>query len=204
MKTILNCDQVFLRLTAGPFPSGRPDDDQVMHHLEDCMACQRLAEAMRPACNLLHESLQSDERESLPAFFDDSDQAYRRNRQAIMQAILPAETEASVGVGSRSPAPRVGSVLATLAVGIALLVTVGSQFLGANAKHGDPSPTWNVSSLNAACFGGDGDRGSLAGPVSGWKGVECCTQCHHSGATALRPPRFELLLASCGRCHVDG
>ena len=45
----MDCDQVFMILTRGPFPTGEPWDEQVEAHLESCSECWRLAEALRPA-----------------------------------------------------------------------------------------------------------------------------------------------------------
>jgi len=54
---LLNCDQVFDVLTRGPFPSGDASDESVEHHLRACHECRQLAEALRPAVELLHESI---------------------------------------------------------------------------------------------------------------------------------------------------
>jgi hypothetical protein len=64
----MNCDQVFDILTRGPFPAGEPTDDAVEWHLEGCDECRRLAEALRPAVELLHEAIIDDEAESLPGY----------------------------------------------------------------------------------------------------------------------------------------
>jgi hypothetical protein len=82
------CDQVFERLTRGPFPGGPfadgstsdpAEDARVERHLACCHDCRRLAEALRPALDLFHEALERtddlpryagelrEERESLPA-----------------------------------------------------------------------------------------------------------------------------------------
>lgn len=81
------CDQVFERLTRGPFPGGPfadgsssdpAEDARVERHLACCHDCRRLAEALRPAVELFHEALERtddlpryagrlrEERESLP------------------------------------------------------------------------------------------------------------------------------------------
>lgn len=56
----VNCDQVFERLTRGPFPGGDGIDDAVQLHLVGCHECRTLAEAMRPATALLHETTGGD------------------------------------------------------------------------------------------------------------------------------------------------
>ena len=63
----MNCDDVFDVLTRGPFPSGDSTDGAVEEHLAGCHDCRQLAEALRPAVELLHESL-SDEQLTLPGY----------------------------------------------------------------------------------------------------------------------------------------
>ena len=64
----MNCDQVFDVLTRGPFPAGEPSDEAVEWHLAGCDNCGRLAEALRPAVELLHEAIVDDETASLPGY----------------------------------------------------------------------------------------------------------------------------------------
>lgn len=68
MKLLLNCDQVFDVLTRGPFPTGDASDEPVEHHLRACHECRRLAEALRPAVELMHESLGPDAAVDLPEY----------------------------------------------------------------------------------------------------------------------------------------
>src|SRR5215218_3324284 len=93
MKTILSCDQVFETLTRGPFPTGGPDDDGVETHLAGCHDCRCLAEALRPAATLFHESLSATEQESLPAY---DGLLARLAREVISEA--PKEGELSVAL----------------------------------------------------------------------------------------------------------
>ena len=53
----MDCDQVFMILTRGPFPTGEPWDEQVEAHLESCSECWRLAEALRPAIEVFQEAV---------------------------------------------------------------------------------------------------------------------------------------------------
>lgn len=64
----MNCDQVFDVLTRGPFPSGSSDDASVELHLEACHDCRQLADALRPAVDLFHESMPHDEYGDLPGY----------------------------------------------------------------------------------------------------------------------------------------
>ncbi len=65
----MNCDDVFVILTRGPFPSGSPQDRYVEAHLQRCTDCQRLAEALRPNDDSLHELVGLDEGGALPGYW---------------------------------------------------------------------------------------------------------------------------------------
>lgn len=68
----MDCNAVFNILTRGPFPSGAPEDQQVERHLETCHDCWRLAEALRPAADLFHESISPAESRTLPGYWGDA------------------------------------------------------------------------------------------------------------------------------------
>ncbi len=64
----MECDHVFVVLTAGPFPAGRPSDAAVNRHLMACAECRRIAEALRPYDEQTHEALTARERAALPRY----------------------------------------------------------------------------------------------------------------------------------------
>jgi len=64
----MNCDQVFERLTRGPFPQATTEDAYVERHLTACHECRCLAEALRPAVELCHESLDEQSWPALPEY----------------------------------------------------------------------------------------------------------------------------------------
>lgn len=68
----MNCDQVFDVLTRGPFPTGAASDIDVQRHLVACADCRQLAEALRPALDLIHESVPPEESWGLPGYWDDT------------------------------------------------------------------------------------------------------------------------------------
>ncbi|TWT36712.1 hypothetical protein KOR34_16520 [Posidoniimonas corsicana] len=68
----MNCDQVFNVLTRGPFPSGSPEDFHVQQHLDGCLDCWRIAEALRPAEHLFQEAIPPSETRDLPGYWGDS------------------------------------------------------------------------------------------------------------------------------------
>lgn len=67
----MDCDQVFMVLTRGPFPSGAADDALVQMHLEQCPSCWRFAEALRPASDLFQEAIPPAESRTLPGYWGD-------------------------------------------------------------------------------------------------------------------------------------
>jgi hypothetical protein len=90
------CDQVFERLTRGPFPGGSmsdsAEDARVERHLACCHDCRRLAEALRPAVELFHEAL--DQTDDLPRYAG----SLREEREASPRVALaepPLPTEES-------------------------------------------------------------------------------------------------------------
>jgi hypothetical protein len=68
----MDCDQVFVILTRGPFPTGEPWDDEVEAHLETCADCWRLAEALRPALEVFQEAVPPAESRELPGYWGDA------------------------------------------------------------------------------------------------------------------------------------
>src|SRR4029079_13859852 len=68
----MDCDQVFMILTRGPFPTGEDWDEQVESHLEACADCWRLAEALRPALEVFQEAVPPAEGRDLPGYWGDA------------------------------------------------------------------------------------------------------------------------------------
>lgn len=68
----MDCDQVFMILTRGPFPTGESWDELVEAHLETCGDCWRLAEALRPALEIFQEAVPPSEGRDLPGYWGDA------------------------------------------------------------------------------------------------------------------------------------
>jgi len=68
----MDCDQVFMILTRGPFPTGELWDEDVETHLETCSDCWRLAEALRPALEVFQEAVPPAESRDLPGYWGDA------------------------------------------------------------------------------------------------------------------------------------
>jgi hypothetical protein len=93
----MNCDQVFDILTRGPFPSGAASDGAVQRHLSGCAECRQLAEALRPALDLIHESVPPEESWGLPGYWEDVPPGEQpvtvkqRPQLAVRQFRMPSE-----------------------------------------------------------------------------------------------------------------
>src|SRR6185295_13762523 len=68
----MDCNQVFMILTRGPFPTGEPWDEEVETHLETCADCWRLAEALRPALEVFQEAVPPAESRDLPGYWGEA------------------------------------------------------------------------------------------------------------------------------------
>ena len=91
----MDCDQVFKILTRGPFPTGEPSDEAVEAHLETCADCWRLAEALRPALEVVQEAIPAAESRTLPGYWGDARPASEPLAQlsgATTQTALAAST----------------------------------------------------------------------------------------------------------------
>jgi hypothetical protein len=92
----MDCDQVFMILTRGPFPTGAPSDEQVEEHLETCADCWRLAEALRPALELFQEAVPPIESRELPGYWGDA-----RPAAAVMAQLTGTAARVAPAVGTR-------------------------------------------------------------------------------------------------------
>jgi hypothetical protein len=95
----MECDQVFMILTRGPFPTGEPWDEEVESHLELCGDCWRLAEALRPALEVFQEAVPPAEGRDLPGYWGDARPA------ATVVAQLVRESKRSEPAASTESAP---------------------------------------------------------------------------------------------------
>ncbi len=110
---VLDCDLVFETLTRGPFPTGSEEDGLIEAHLSCCDSCRDLADALRPAIDLFHESLDET---GLPGYVgavpEVADRAVRQvmrrvesegaSEPTVVQSITD-ETASSMSQGEHSP-----------------------------------------------------------------------------------------------------
>ena len=96
----MDCDQVFMILTRGPFPTGEPSDEQVETHLEHCGDCWRLAEALRPAQEVFQEAVPPFESRDLPGYWGDA-----RPARAVVAQLTSTAARVSPVTGQRAAVP---------------------------------------------------------------------------------------------------
>jgi hypothetical protein len=96
----MDCDQVFMILTRGPFPTGEAWDEEVEAHLETCGECWRLAEALRPALEVFQEAVPPAEGRDLPGYWGDA-----RPASAVVAELTGVTPRTAIAAGVRH-APR--------------------------------------------------------------------------------------------------
>ncbi|MBM4005653.1 MAG: hypothetical protein FJ295_20580 [Planctomycetes bacterium] len=204
----MNCDQVFDALTRGPFPSGDASDASVERHLLACHECRQLAEALRPAVALFHESVPAHELDDLPGY-----------QGALCEPFADQGVRTAVSLASpplrdrRRPAWRRLERLAMsqFAAGAILTIAIVALFWsrfgpapdrggwaerGAPAHDRHPVAGSTLSkqialslgrfSMSNNCFP-DGPWADDFGRGRGLTSRQCCTSCH----TAAAPPTIQ-------------
>ncbi len=112
----MDCNQVFMILTRGPFPTGESWDEQVETHLERCADCWRLAEALRPALEVFQEAVPPSEGRDLPGYWGDARPAataiVELQRGSLRTATAPNVKRAS-RPSVKALSPRLANELST-------------------------------------------------------------------------------------------
>jgi hypothetical protein len=184
MKLLLDCDDVFDRLTRGPFPSGAPDDDAVESHLRTCHECRELAEALRPAVKLMHEAYADKDECDLPAYTG-----------GVTPACPPSRPAVSPSLGWQ--------LVAASLLGVAVGAFAFSGKLSQNDRHAAASPRDAASSglamlaslnLKEVCL-----PSSMA--LASTERLRCCTDCHSSTAAHRKHVDVTRLQLACAVCH---
>jgi hypothetical protein len=190
MKLLLDCDDVFDRLTRGPFPSGAADDGAVESHLCACHECRELAEALRPAVKLMHE-----------AYVDVSERDADLPRY---QGTLPSPACSPARQPARAPWSAGWQLIAASLIGVA----VGSLAATGWFSNKENSPTITSASgpqatglamlaslqLHDVCL-----PSSMA--LASSERLRCCTDCHSSSAAEKKNVDVARLQLACVACH---
>lgn len=125
----MDCDQVFMILTRGPFPTGEAWDEQVESHLESCSECWRLAEALRPALEVFQEAVPPAESRELPGYWGDarpaSEVIAEITNSATSTALVPGIKRVSrpIPAYQRNAATREFSVDVLRSIALAAIMT---------------------------------------------------------------------------------
>jgi hypothetical protein len=228
MKLLVNCDQVFDILTRGPFPTGEPCDEAVELHLRACHECRQLAEALRPAVELLHEAVSSDQAHCLPEYQGSLPPAQRPARQAApmwkpgpprsrKQAPVAPDYIRLLNAARFLAAGVLIAALGTLVLGLAM--SPGPQANAVAPSGGEPDrlPAASYASqdplitlaalrLPASCFPlqhssltvQDAAALTEAMAAGGEHGLRCCTECHN--ARQPQPPESRLIATTRDSC----
>ena len=205
MKTLMNCDNAFEALTAGPVELSVAATELV-DHLESCESCRNLAEALRPATHLLHESLPDPS--DLPIVLAEDDEAVLKVMRQVGEAVRP---------------PSKGYVRSATAAGLAtvactLLVWIGPWWSQGNVASQDLHQQLTGFGLPQACYETVKRTESrqmncsdchLAKPDHQDQETDCtltlacCTSCHAASESPPAPRvKVPQLLAACGSCHM--
>lgn len=226
------CDDVFEVLTRGPFPTGEQATDfPVERHLTVCHSCRELAEALRPATELLAENQADDgigssaEKNGWPVYL--AAEANDDCRFLPDQVERPG-TAVEKGLGAQ------GSWV-ILAASIAVLAGLGMQALGVDSQRGGdraadgvsppvqllgthaegeawPAPevqplACSLAAVEAVQETAGGNGALLASLVAeNFSSAECCSQCHHPRKNEAKVARASLhstqMLALVSRCAI--
>lgn len=194
MKLLLDCDDVFDRLTRGPFPSdaaddSTADDEAVESHLFVCHECRELAEALRPAVKLMHEAYADAPAhdESLPAY---------RGVPSLAHSVAPARRTGEWSVGWQ--------LVAASLLGVTIGTLAASGWFSAQgpvapmAVSGSPNASGLAMlaslELKDACL-----PTSMA--LASAERLRCCTDCHSSSAAKKKAVDVARLQLACVACH---
>jgi hypothetical protein len=231
MKLLLSCDDVFERLTRGPFPAPNAidravdrADEAVDDHLRVCYECRQLAEALRPAVELLHESYSDT-----PA--DPTLPMYRGEPYPLART----PEEAAVMIERASPSGlmaawiRAGHVTAACLLGIVMGCILAGGWISPDAKtpyDSQESMARGVTSEGASDLRGAASlaalklqalklqevcwspTGSASSAVAASVGTaeeataSCCTDCHSATASQAKGIDVARLQLACMACHV--
>lgn len=231
MAASMTCDDAFDILTRGPFPSGDVRTDELVErHLAACHECRQLAEALRPAVGLFHETLTAAETLCLPGYRGElrpaGTAALKRRRPAALQPTSPTpastapskpQTPAVTHNASQGSREARWMLLAAclIGVGLGVFASVSTEPGRSGASRVDgaasvPSPSATRSEhdreLLLTLLNLPGACRGDAHP----SGLElrhthqCCTLCHNATEAATAPEvKLSMMVGSCLVCHPD-
>jgi hypothetical protein len=228
-RALINCDQVFEVLTRGPFPTGGPDDEAVERHLRACHECRQLAEALRPAVALMHESVAAEQAVDLPEYQGALPWTRPQRRQLSVVRLAQAPKRAAAPPAPPVPVERrqpqwlsSGRLIAASLLIAAMGLWFGGSFSvpthvasrSQPAAEGVPSAhgllTLASLKLPATCLPPTYQARTLAQAnqiadslASGsFDALHCCTECHHAGGNQAKTGNLAAVSQkNCQICH---
>lgn len=204
----MNCDQVFDILTRGPFPTGCDSDAAVELHLQACYDCRQLAEALRPAVELFHESIDEDELADLPGYHGcvglTEHSSTRVQTHAWAKKSLPRWAG---GPSHRRATWQVVSAVLLAGVLAGLMISVGPP--GTAMRPGSPTLSPRVTpnaalrlarlQLPTSCRSLDREAADQATDTGVY---QCCTHCHTADREeATSQVSLAMAIDNCWSCH---
>lgn len=207
-----HCDDIFEILTSGPFPRGAEGDESVERHIASCHECRRLAEAMRPATNLFHETLSESESANLPRYEGFAAAPWHDATPLNLDPNDSTKLD-SVASGQVSSVPRHQSrrvkshlIFWPLLVAAGLFgvgLSMGVEWM--HRSNGNERPLSNLGSfegepqsdgipdahgerflvsleLPSHCFSISSRRGAAVDDMASQDSTACCTECHSGSA----------------------
>jgi hypothetical protein len=228
---MIHCDEVFEILTRGPFPTGAPSDGIVEAHLTQCDGCRQLADALRPAIELLQEAIAPEESGDLPRYGgavteprlpwseDSSPSLKTKQKLAVRRANrdrLPAGEPANWpwrAVAKFAAAACIGLVLAGM---LRQIVAPGSTLDRSGAQSVAVAAHWRLETdgrqwaveqhLSAACLEPVAERNRMVATVAKGEGdalrLACCLGCHAAVHDRLmRATQIAGFVQACQACH---
>lgn len=227
---MIHCDEVFDILTRGPFPTGAPSDGIVEAHLHHCDACRQLAEALRPAIELLQESIAPEESDTLPRYggavpsrssWTDGHRSPLGTQQLVRRPV--ARVASTLRLTTEAwPWRSAARFVAAACVGLALAGLLRQVVSPREPRRTGPespiamAPSWRLPvtgrqwaaelGLNPRCrenVAGYTVAAVTAGESAGEAfDLTCCLGCHHARRDhALPAGRVNRFILACQACH---
>lgn len=187
MKTLFTCDEVFELLTAAPIRTDSEEAEAIREHNKTCDSCRQLADALRPACHLIHEAMPRDSQTGLPAFeVDDS---------IVTEVMSQLEGLPSHKLDQN----KKFSPTMTFVVGLAAMLTImllWRSLPAESSRVASASVSLSEMNLPTTCL----HVQSKTTDIDITKTV-CCTECHSSKDQTQSIGDMSLLIAACTNCH---
>lgn len=227
---MIHCDEVFDILTRGPFPTGAPSDGIVEAHLNHCDGCRQLAEALRPAIELLQEAISPEESDGLPRYGGAAQPraAWSDHKPSpVKTKPLVRRRATRVAAGQRRTSEKwpwrsAAKFVAAACIGLAVAGMLRQVALSPDAnRRGAATSIACAATWRSGLGGGEWVdnqglgprcRGAVEGyvlsvPAGGARAGEimqltCCLGCHAAGrGPALPAARVNGFVLTCQACH---